>query len=265
MWAGIAVVMFVVATVFDYRWLKTLAWPVYALQLGMLVLTLAIGDGVGGSARWVSVGPFTFQFSELAKILMIIVLANYLSSRQGQPRLARIDPGGLRPGRAAPRALVMLQPDLGTSLVFAAILAGMLWMSGASLRWLAVLAAGVVAMVPIAWTYILRDYQKERLTSFLSTDKDLQGAGYQLYQSQIAIGSGGWMGKGLTNGTQAQGDFLPGPDHGLRLRDPGRGARLHRGDGPVRVVRPADLADPRLRVALARSRSGRCSRRASPR
>ncbi len=208
MWAGIAVVMFLVATAFDYHWLKTLAWPVYALQLGLLVLTLAIGSGVGGSARWIALGPFTFQFSELAKILMIIVLANYLASREG-----KLDSLGSILGACVlvgpPLVLVMLQPDLGTSLVFAAILAGMLWMSGASLRWLAVLAAGVIAMVPIAWTYILRDYQKERLTSFLSADKDLQGAGYQLYQSQIAIGSGGWMGKGLTNGTQAQGDFLP--------------------------------------------------------
>ena len=208
MWAGIAVVAFILATAFDYRWLKTFAWPVYAIQLGLLVLTLLIGDGVGGSARWISVGPFTFQFSELAKILMIIVLANYLSAHQ-----ARLDSLSAIVGACLlvgpPLMLVMLQPDLGTSMVFAAILAGMLWMSGASLKWLTVLAAGVVAMVPIAWTYLLRDYQKERLTAFLSADKDIQGAGYQLYQSQIAIGSGGWVGKGLTNGTQAQGDFLP--------------------------------------------------------
>ncbi len=208
MWAGIAVIAFIIATVFDYRWLKTFAWPVYAIQLGLLILTLLIGDGVGGSARWISLGPFTFQFSELAKILMIIVLANYLSAHQAKlDSLSTILGACLLVG--PPLVLVMLQPDLGTSLVFAAILAGMLWMSGASLKWLAALAAGLVAMVPIAWTYILRDYQKERLTAFLSTDKDIQGAGYQLYQSQIAIGSGGWVGKGLTNGTQAQGDFLP--------------------------------------------------------
>jgi len=208
MWAGIAVVAFIVATAFDYRWLKTFAWPVYAIQLGLLVLTLLIGDGVGGSARWVSVGPFTFQFSELAKILMIIVLANYLSAQQASlDSLSAIVGACLLVG--PPLLLVMLQPDLGTSMVFGAILAGMLWMSGASLKWLTVLAAGVVAMVPIAWTYVLRDYQKDRLTAFLSADKDIQGAGYQLYQSQIAIGSGGWVGKGLTNGTQAQGDFLP--------------------------------------------------------
>jgi len=208
MWGAIAATTFALATAFDYHWLKTLAWPIYLVQLGLLVLTLLIGDGIGGSARWVAIGPLTFQFSEIAKILMIIVLANYLSSRgRGLDSLGPILGACLLV--APPLALVMLQPDLGTSLVFGAILAGMLWMSGASLRWLSVLGAGVVAMVPIAWTYVLRDYQKERLTSFLNANPDIQGAGYQLYQAQIAVGSGGFVGKGLTNGTQTQGDFLP--------------------------------------------------------
>jgi rod shape determining protein RodA len=208
MWAAIAVVVFVLATGFDYRWLKTLAWPIYAFQLGLLVLTLAIGEGIGGSARWVSVGPLTFQFSEIAKVLMIVVLASYLASRAGRlDSLLSIVGACLLVG--PPLVLVMLQPDLGTSMVFGAILAGMLWMSGASLRWLTVLAMGAVAMVPIAWTYLLRDYQKARLTSFLDANPDIQGAGYQLHQAQIAVGSGGFFGKGLTNGTQTQGDFLP--------------------------------------------------------
>jgi rod shape determining protein RodA len=208
MWAGIAAVTFIVATAFDYRWLKTLSWPVYLLQIGLLVVTLAIGDGVGNSARWITLGPLTFQFSELAKVLMIVVLANYLAGRHH-----RLD--SLRTVLGAcvlvvpPWVLVMLQPDLGTSLVFIGILAGMLWMSGASVKWLAALAGAVLAMIPIAWTYILRDYQKERLTSFLNPTPDISDSGYQLYQSQIAVGSGGWFGRGLTNGTQAQGDFLP--------------------------------------------------------
>ena len=84
MWSGLAIVVFIAATAFDYRWLKTLVWPIYVVNLGLLVLTLAIGDGVGGSARWVSVGPLTFQFSELAKILMITVLAVYLGNREGR-------------------------------------------------------------------------------------------------------------------------------------------------------------------------------------
>lgn len=208
MWAAIAVVVFILTTVFDYHWLKTLAWPIYGIQLGLLIVTLAIGTGVGGSARWVSIGPLTFQFSEIAKILMIIVLASFLASREGRlDSIVSIVGACVLVG--PPLVLVMLQPDLGTSLVFGAILAGMLWMSGASLRWLTGLALGVVAMVPIAWTYLLRDYQKLRLTAFFDANPDIQGAGFQLYRAQIAVGSGGFFGKGLTNGTQTQGDLLP--------------------------------------------------------
>jgi rod shape determining protein RodA len=208
MWAAIAVVVFIVATAFDYRWLKTLAWPIYGIQLGLLLATLAIGDGVGGSARWISIGPLAFQFSEIAKILMIIVLASYLSAREGHlDSPFPIIGACLLVG--PPLLLVLLQPDLGTSLVFGAILAGMLWMSGASLRWLTALAVAVIAMVPIAWTYVLRDYQKARLSAFLDSNPDIQGAGFQLHQAQIAVGSGGFIGKGLTNGTQTQGDLLP--------------------------------------------------------
>jgi rod shape determining protein RodA len=207
-WAALALVTFVLATAFDYHWLKTFAWPLYFVQLGLLVVTLGIGTGVGGSARWVTILGFQFQFSEIAKILMIVVLANYLGARNGRLNsLWSILGAGILVG--PPMLLVLLQPDLGTSLVFAAILAGMLFMSGASLRWLGVLAAGVIAAMPFIWTYVLRDYQRGRLTAFLDPLGDLQGAGYQLYQAQIAVGSGGWFGKGLTNGTQNALDFLP--------------------------------------------------------
>jgi rod shape determining protein RodA len=208
MWTGIALIAFILATAFDYKWLKTFAWPLYMIQLGLLVTTLAIGSGVGGSARWVSIGPFQFQFSELAKILMIIVLAAYLGHRQG--RLGSI---GAILGACLlvvpPWVLVMMQPDLGTSLVLLSILGGMLFMSGASLRWLGAMIGAVVAALPFIWTYVLRDYQKQRIVGFLDPGADIQGAGYQLFQSQIAVGSGGVFGKGLTNGTQNQLNFLP--------------------------------------------------------
>ncbi|HET7741062.1 MAG TPA: FtsW/RodA/SpoVE family cell cycle protein, partial [Mycobacterium sp.] len=165
MWAAIAGTVFLVATAFDYKWLKTFAWPLYFVNLALLAGTLAVGSGVGGAARWVTI---------LGACLLM----------------------------GPPLVLVMMQPDLGTSLVFAAILAGMLFMSGASLRWLSLLALGVVAAVPVAWTHVLRDYQKQRLISFLDPSADPQGSGYQLLQSQIAVGSGGPLGKGLTNGTQ---------------------------------------------------------------
>ncbi|HLE78791.1 MAG TPA: rod shape-determining protein RodA [Candidatus Limnocylindrales bacterium] len=208
LWTSIALIVFVLATAFDYKWLKTVAWPLYAVQLGLLGLTLAIGTGVGGASRWISVGGLQFQFSELAKILMIVSLANYLAARQGRmDSLRNIVGACLLAG--PPLALVLIQPDLGTSLVFAAIVAGMLFMSGASLRWLGAITFAVLAALPFVWTYVLRDYQKERLTSFIDPLSDVRGAGYQLYQSQIAVGSGGWFGKGLTNGTQNQLDFLP--------------------------------------------------------
>lgn len=208
MWTAIAMVVFVVATVFDYRWLRTLRWPVYFTNVGLLVLTLVIGSGVGGAARWVALGPLTFQFSELAKILMITVLAAYLGDREGKlDSLPAILGACVLMG--PPWILVMLQPDLGTSLVLVAILAGMLFMSGASLRWLGAMAMGVVAAVPIAWTYVLLDYQKNRILSFLNPAADTQGAGWQVLQGQIAVGSGGLLGTGLTNGSQSRGDFLP--------------------------------------------------------
>ncbi len=208
LWTSIAMVSFVVATAFDYRWLKTLAWPLYALQLGLLGVTLFAGTGVGGSARWVSILGLQFQFSELAKILMIITLANYLNARRGRMG-SLVSILGACALTGPPLLLVLLQPDLGTSLVFGAILVGMLFMGGASLRWLGVLALTAIAALPFIWSYVLLDYQKERLTSFLNPLADVRGAGYQLYQAQIAVGSGGWFGKGLTNSTQNQLDFLP--------------------------------------------------------
>jgi len=208
MWTGLAMVVFIAMTAFDYRWFRTLAWPIYGVNLALLVLTLAIGSGVGGSSRWINIGPLTFQFSELAKILMITVLATYLGNREG-----RLDSLGSILGACLlmipPWALVMLQPDLGTSLVLVSILAGMLFMSGASLRWLLAGGLGVLLAVPIAWTYVLRDYQKERLLSFLNPAVDTQGSGWQVHQAQMTVGSGGLLGTGLTNGAQARGGFLP--------------------------------------------------------
>jgi rod shape determining protein RodA len=173
-----------------------------------LVLTMVIGDGVGGSARWVAIGPLTFQFSELAKILMIAVLAGYLGDRESKlDSLSAILGAVVLMG--PPIVLVMQQPDLGTSLVLAAILGGMLFMSGASLKWLIAGAAGVLAAIPVAWTYVLRDYQKDRILSFLNPAADTQGSNFQVAQSQIAVGSGGLLGTGLTNGSQGRGGFLP--------------------------------------------------------
>jgi rod shape determining protein RodA len=207
-WVAIAAAAFGIAAAVDYRWLRTLSGPLYALEVAILVLTLAVGSGVGGAARWIDIGPVTFQFSELAKLLMIVVIATYLSRNAQRPHSLVVVLGGLALV-VVPAVLVLRQPDLGTSLVFGGILAGMLFMSGASLRWLGVLSAAVAAAVPLAWEYVLKDYQRARLISFLQPAADVQGAGYQLYQAQQAISAGGWIGKGLTNGTPNEVDYLP--------------------------------------------------------
>jgi len=208
MWFAIAMVLFTLAAAADFRWLRTFAWPLYGLNLALLILTIAIGSGVGEVSRWISIGGLQFQFSELAKILMAIVLAAYLSGRAG--RLGSLTTIiGAAVLALPPFALVLMQPDLGTSLVFGAIVMGTLFLSGASLRWLLVAGAGIVAMVPVAWTFVLADYQKRRLISFMDPAADPLDSGYQLTQSQIAVGSGGIFGKGLTNGSQTQLDYLP--------------------------------------------------------
>ncbi len=203
MWSVIAIVVFFAATAFDYRWLRTFAWPIYLINLGLLLLTLRVGTNTGEagtSARWIVVASFQIQFSELAKILMIIVFAAFLAGRQ-----ARINSVSTVILAAVilipPWILIMRQPDLGTSLVIVGTLAGLLFMSGASLKWLGTLAGSVLAVVPFVWTNVLHDYQRLRLLSLIDPAKDPQGSAYQLLQAHRAIEAGGAFGKGLTNGT----------------------------------------------------------------
>ena len=207
MWFALAIVAFSAVAAFDYRWLRTLPWLVYLVNIGLLLLTLAIGITINGAQRWVSLAGLTFQFSEISKVIMIAVLAAFLEARKDSlGKLSTLIGAGLLV--APPFVLVMIQPDLGTALVLVAILAGALFLSGASLRWMGLAAGSVVAMVPVIWS-ILQDYQRRRLLSFLDPTSDPQGAGFQVIQAQIAVSSGGLFGKGLTNGTQGASDLLP--------------------------------------------------------
>jgi rod shape determining protein RodA len=202
----LAVVVFVASAAADHHWLRTFAWPIYGFAILLLLVTLAIGSGTGGVSRWVSIFGLQFQFSEVAKILLAVVLAHYLATRAAvieRPRTI-VGAGVI----ALPLlGLVLIQPDLGTSLVFGAIVFGALFVAGASLRWLTVSAIGVMALVPLVWVYLLKDYQKQRLVSFLDPTADPLGSGYQLQQSQITVSSGGLLGRGLTNGMA--GENLP--------------------------------------------------------
>ena len=201
MWAVIAAVVLGLTTVFDYKWLRSIAWPLYLINILVLILTLRIGQGTGqagSAARWVVIGGFQFQFSELAKIIMVIVFAAYLANRQAKIKSPWTIIGALLI-LVPPWVLVMMQPDLGTSLVLVATITGLLFMSGASLFWLGTLAAAVVAAIPFVWNN-MRDYQQARLLTMLDPGADPNGAGFQVIQAQKAIVAGGVAGKGLTNG-----------------------------------------------------------------
>jgi rod shape determining protein RodA len=203
MWAVMAAVVLAVTTAFDYKWLRSFSWPVYLVNFALLLVTLRLGTGTGeasGSSRWITILGFPFQFSELAKIVMIVVFAAFLAGRQN-----RIKSMGTLVGvgllLAPPWILVLMQPDLGTSLVLVAIAVGMLFMAGASLLWMGALTAGVLGAIPIVWNY-LQGYQQARLLTLLNgASADPRANGYQISQALQAVNAGGLWGKGLTNGT----------------------------------------------------------------
>jgi cell division protein FtsW (lipid II flippase) len=184
-------------TVLDYKWLSSFVWPLYVINIVLLVVTLRLGQGTGEAgtaARWVKIAGFQFQFSELAKIVMILVFAAYLAGRQSKIKSPWTIIGALVI-LVPPWILVMLQPDLGTSLVLVATLAGLLFMSGASLFWLGTLAAAVAAAVPFVWSH-MADYQQARLLTLITfwTDPnsaDAKGGGFQIVQSMTAVRAGG--------------------------------------------------------------------------
>jgi rod shape determining protein RodA len=207
LWIAIGFTIFFVAASVDYHWLSTFTAPIYALVLAVLTLTLLVGQSLNGATLSISVAGLDFQFSEVSKVLMVVVLASWLSSRREKiGKLSTIVGAGLLMG--LPTFLVYRQPDLGTALVFVAILVGMLFMSGASIGWMALLTGGVIAMAPAA-VGALAGYQRERLFCFLNPYADPQGACYQLVQALNAVGSGGWFGQGLTAGRQNQLGYLP--------------------------------------------------------
>jgi rod shape determining protein RodA len=206
-WAGVGLLAMAAVAFFDYAWLGAFAPLLYVFTLGLLGVVLAIGTSSLGAQRSVNIAGLSFQFSEVAKILMIIVLAKYFADRRstiGSPLVVLFGLALLAPAVF----LVYRQPDLGTSLVFVAIFFGIAFMAGARMWQLVGLVALAAASFPIVWA-LLKDYQRARLGAFLDPYQDPQGAGWNIIQSLIAVGSGGATGKGLTAGTQSPLGYLP--------------------------------------------------------
>ena len=207
----VATVALIAVTLFDYRYLRAFAWIAYGVAiLGLIVVLSPLGDVQQGAQRWINLGSFQAQPSELAKIAVIMAIAAFLAERKGDVRardIAVTCAVVLFPG-----ALIYLQPDLGTMLVFLASTAGMLLVAGAKVRhFVALGAVAVLAVVAVFQFGLLKPYQKERITAFLDPHPQYsETSGWNLRQSKIAIGSGGLRGKGLhRKNTQTALNFVP--------------------------------------------------------
>jgi len=207
LWAAVGLAVMAAVAYFDYAWLGAFAPVLYVLTLGLLAVVLALGSSSLGAQRSVTFVGLSFQFSEVAKVLMIVVLAKFFADRQKDSASPLTILSGLAVlGPAV--LLVYKQPDLGTSLVFVAIFFGIAFMAGARIWQLVGLIALGGAAFPLIWS-LLKPYQQGRLLAFLDPYSDPQGAGWNIIQSLIAVGSGQATGKGLTAGTQSPLGYLP--------------------------------------------------------
>ena len=206
---GLFFLMMVVLALVDLRVWFGLAYPLYAISLLMLLGVEAAGDISLGAKRWLAVGGAKFQPSDIMKISLVLGLARfYHSTSVDQARLSwkLLIPLGMI---GAPALLVAHQPDLGTAIVLAATGLSVMFMAGLSLRLVAAGVAAVAATAPLAFMFVLHDYQRQRLTTFLHPETDPTGAGYHTLQAKIALGSGGLLGKGYGLGSQSSLNFLP--------------------------------------------------------
>jgi len=208
-WFLIGIAAMFLATLIDYRVLERIAYPVYIIFILLLAFVLFKGKVVSGSRRWLDLGVFMFQPSELTKVVIIITLAKYFHARE------KLGPMGffeLIPPLflvSIPTVLILLEPDLGTSLIVLFISVSIILLAGVRWKTLVVVSLIVAIIIPLAWMFVLKDYQKGRVYSFLNPEEDPLGSGYQVIQSKIAVGSGLLFGKGYLKGTQSKLQFLP--------------------------------------------------------
>jgi rod shape determining protein RodA len=215
-WAGKQMVYFAVglvlllgASLADVRFWLSIAYPAYAVSLLLLVVVLFAGHSALGAQRWISVGPIEIQPSELMKIALILALARFLhglSVEDVSKPLRLLIPIVMI---AMPAFLVLRQPNLGTTIILVADGISLLFLAGLSWWWIAPAVGAVATAIPLAWRFFLHDYQKQRVMTFLNPESDALGAGWNITQAKIAIGSGGLTGKGYLQGSQSRLNFLP--------------------------------------------------------
>lgn len=205
-WGAAGLGCMIACTLFDYRHLRTLALPFFILSVFLLLLVPVVGITVSGATRWLDLGLFNLQPSEVAKVAALLLGASLLSRYKDSLRWHELF--FLLAILAIPCALIFFQPDLGTTLLLFFLLGGMLLFHGVKKYVFKACCLILPLLLPLGW-FVLKEYQKERILTFLDPSRDLQGAGYHITQSQIAIGSGQLWGKGFQGGTQSLLRFLP--------------------------------------------------------
>lgn len=204
---GIGVTLLLLAAQVPVGWLQRLAAPLYVLTVLLLVAVDVVGAIGQGAQRWLDLGVVRFQPSELAKITVPMMVARYLSDRVLPP--APRDVLVTAALALVPVGLIAAQPDLGTSLLVAAAGLSVLFLAGLGWRLIGAFAALAAAGAPLLWLFGMHDYQRQRVLTLLDPERDPLGTGYHIIQSTIAIGSGGFYGKGWLEGTQTRLHFLP--------------------------------------------------------
>ncbi|HEX9744306.1 MAG TPA: rod shape-determining protein RodA [bacterium] len=204
---GLGILIMLALSNVDYRVIARFTWWIYGVSVGLLILVLVLGDIIGGSQRWFVLGPVNVQPSEFSKLTLVFAVSLTVTRLRDQVGwvwssiacLFLIFPMFL---------LIFLQPDLGTALVYIAIWLGVLFVGGIPMRILTIYMLLMLLAVSATLPF-LKEYQMRRITAFLHPENDPLGAGYQVIQSKIAVGNGGWFGQGLFAGSQNQLGFIP--------------------------------------------------------
>lgn len=209
-WLILGIAVFFVANAIDWKFLARtkVVVTIYLISLGLLALLFVLGIVAHGAQSWFSLGSFSLQPSDPAKVAIILVLAKYFSRRHIEiANVRHIFVSAMYALLIA--GLVFMQPDFGSAVIILGIWFGMVLVSGISKKHLLVVVGIAIAAVAVMWLFVFQPYQKARIVTFLSPLSDIQGAGYNAYQSTIAVGSGQIMGKGIGLGSQSKLLFLP--------------------------------------------------------
>lgn len=210
LWIGISFIVFLIVSSIDVSFLKQsrILLILYGIGVSLLLALIFVGSTNKGATSWFNLGGFSFQPSDLVKLTLILVLAKYLARRHVEIRaMKHIIITGMY--FIIPFLLIFLQPDFGSAIILFGIWFGMILVSGISKKHLLLLFVGGLAVFMVMWTFVFKEYQKDRLRTFIDPLSDIQGTGYNAYQSTIAVGSGQLLGKGVGYGTQSRLNFLP--------------------------------------------------------